>query len=58
MKVSYDVSKKIGCDCKCEECFEDNTKIEENHTLKMASTIVLLLSVLFVVLSVVAIFGG
>lgn len=59
METGYDANKKKCCECKCEDCFEDEVvEIKTSPVMKVFVTIVLLSSLMCLGLAILYIFGG
>ena len=59
METGYDANKKNCCECKCEDCFEDEViKLETGWPTKLAAAIILLSSFAVFAFAVMYILGG
>lgn len=47
MEINY-INKKVACECKCEDCFDEEFNIEPSRTSKII-VVILLTSFLFTV---------
>ena len=59
METNHDSSKKNCCECKCEDCFEDEViEIKTSRTTKLFAAVILLSSFAFIVFAILYILGG